>query len=437
MQLKPYAVNQYIEPSLYSLSGRCLDNIKNDVRANLHHPSCLEAIAVTIARIWYAFCVIIAAGIDLLAWTLMTIHFKSMCRIGMKTHLTNLISTLAAPLLALTILFGYIPRITSKRAFLVLPTNAIAFDAARGNRRALEKLKPQINHPDRNGFTPLMHASSTPDSSRGISNLIACGANPNLASQDQETPLLIAMSNRLETNVDSLLQNDADANLSTPQRVLRLGGQKLESIPMRPLEFLLWNLSTQNVLLNDSALHDHDYQPIPRDLDSLNKSVQQIARSLICAGAIWDRSVFEILHKSIEAYPKERSEFPHQLREYLEKNPRKDLHAYPPLQHYGARSQDLERLNDLEPIIGYQLFGGIPPLQAFSYQVFSDNIEIWKKQSEFINSISDDLDITREAYYVKKVQILLSTTPLANPICGIVSHYWTPYMQLEQVISSF
>lgn len=419
MKLTPYQLRQWIEPTLYSLSGKNLSNIEDDNQANVRGPvSCLRAVAITITRIWFTFVTIVAAGLDLLAWMAMTIQMKRMCRIGIKTHFINLISILATPLFALTIPFGYVPKVKSKRSFLVISTNEITFDAERGNMGRLVQARTRINLPDEQGITPLMYASVPPDNSRAIVNLVRFGADPNLETPSYEAPLFLAIAQRSISNVQALLSVGADPNNSTRVGIVRICGEMIglrDSVPFRPLEFLLWNLRTQRVAHQN--LFDADsgfpYLTAASDFDA---RVTILAKTLIFAGAECNLKQFISFHEIMGLWNKVEvckdvsmySDYLMKFGKYLEENSQKNLSYYPPIFQFYDRTKSYEG--------------------QVAISIDRETGSRLLKQSRFIQSIAKELEETQEAYLKKKTSILLQVNPMPEAVCRLTSEYWMPYL---------
>jgi hypothetical protein len=123
-----------LRPSWQSFSGHLLDTAPTEF--HFHVPSFddkekiwlkesipsekeLQDLRVKIifARVLLALGIFVTTALDLVWWGVATLTIVPMVRAGVRTHLSNLISTLIMPIFALGIPFGYFPKVHHFRAF--------------------------------------------------------------------------------------------------------------------------------------------------------------------------------------------------------------------------------------------------------------------------------------------------------------------------------
>lgn len=106
-------IEQIWQPSTQSLSGQLLEAITH---TDLSGDSLCQRSAHVAFRCFAALALLLTMAIDLISWSMLTLSIVIPCRIGLKNHLLNLVSTLALPILAFTLPFGK-PSVSSTRPF--------------------------------------------------------------------------------------------------------------------------------------------------------------------------------------------------------------------------------------------------------------------------------------------------------------------------------
>lgn len=113
---KPFC--RWVHVSNSSLCGWALQKI---ITVNRHEEHLQTYLSDVVRQIFLVLALDFLAIGDVLRWTAMTLMVVPVYRIGMRCHLMNLISSLAMPLLGLSILCGVAPRMCHSRPFSFFP----------------------------------------------------------------------------------------------------------------------------------------------------------------------------------------------------------------------------------------------------------------------------------------------------------------------------
>lgn len=227
-------IGQLFQPSQYSLTGTWITSVDSDSCLNpeLHgvitsETPIAERIGFLAFKILSAIVLMGCAVVDLALWTCMTITVIPVVRVGGLSHLANLVATLAVPILALRIPFGWNLVLHQSRPFMcpIDPKTTKTFYSSLervGNitsdrlKALVEERKVDVDTPlDSGGNTPLTqvllkaHNQTIDEVTKKALLLLKAGANPN-PKTGLNSPLKLAVAQGLPRVVEELLKRNAD-----------------------------------------------------------------------------------------------------------------------------------------------------------------------------------------------------------------------------------
>lgn len=228
IRVPTYYTPSFLQPSLFSITGSLISTIEED-----HLPE--SRIPRIASRVFITLVIALARVLDFCIWAAMTISIVGMIRIGFLNHIINLISIVATPIFALTVLFGYYPQLSPFRTSThVIVDNLFTAIYARDAKRVRSLTKSGIETLKDKTFLSnsfLVFASSIPQNTKVIS-ILAQAKFLDRNDRASLSCLLFASRTGSPDNISALISEGIDPNrLSFVRNSSRFKNTKRSLLP--------------------------------------------------------------------------------------------------------------------------------------------------------------------------------------------------------------